>query len=367
MIGLISKRSRQVSGASILSIALVQAAFAQYSPSNFNIESIELYSHPKGIDIPLHIHDIVTLELHWTLYNATFDDYIMVRLDPALQIAHPQGLSLVGESTYDNRYWYCELQLSECGNFQLKGGILYCVLNKLEQGILNKCGILRGTILLMTTLNAKLIGDDINRKFEFLNVNIHQQRAFSSDVEIARVQNYEQVSVPETDLQRTCSWVRPSDGDDALYFTCTIILPVIYQWSRLLVTDNIVRGEAIRINASFIEKDVNDFDKESLVSSDRYNELYNPRGYMLHTKIPSRGEESSDMSRFRYRLEILYRSNHSADDVNGFVGKAVMKNNRYNFQVDDMCYLPPYSTWERIFPYNSSEPELKISWSDLLS
>lgn len=325
----------------------IQSAFAQSSyPANFSIERAEIYKHPKQDNnhtSPIHISDILTVKLHWSLYNATLDNYVALQLDRALQIIQPQTLEIIGRSGDQKPV----LKLATCNEFQLSAGVIFCPLDEVPQKILNEYGTLNGFIHVEATLNSNFIGDGAHRVFEFANANFDQEYAYSADIAIARPENYEKVTIPESKMQRTCSWGLPADGYYDKVFVCTISFPIGYNLSRVLVSDNILRGNARPVGAVFIQEDVNDLKKQTFVSIVRYKETYARRGYEL--RMRPLVDETLDGSKYRYRLAITYESHHGTDDVKGFVGIAKIRSKDYGFE--QKSYLPPFSTWKRIFPH----------------
>lgn len=301
-------------------------------PANFRIDKVEVYEYSKRETTNssrIYMDDFLTVKLHWTLYNATYNQYIRLGIDPALQIVPIRKLDIIGSNANQK-----PLRVAQCSLYDMivrgpKNSRTYKVvilgrLNMVDQSTLDEYGTISGVLRLSAILNPRVIKKERSRKFEVASANFGQISFLSEEVTIIRPQ-----------LQRSCTWIPVPDGARTLFFTCTLTLPTGYQWSKLVLSDEIVRGNATFVSATFIEEDIANQHKPKLVSLSLYDENTS-KNYELRMR-----SLTLDGSRNRYHLEITYQSHPDPDKPRSFVGIAKVTSTHYRFHRES--YLHPYT------------------------
>lgn len=188
-----------------------------------------------------------------------------------------------------------------------------------------------------------------SKKFLFSNANWKQGAIFSADIPIARPEHYERASIPDTQMQRTCSWINTDHerclGQEGRCFTCSIIFPIGIKFSELVLCDYISRGGATPVSALFLQEDVSNLINQTLVPDARYFEVFSRKLYEMQTRPK---HDLFDGTRYRFRIDILYQSHHYADAIEGFVGITRFNSSKYSYEA--RSFLPAYSAWKKIFP-----------------
>jgi len=315
-------------------------------PAEFIIEKADVYKSPKAVTaLPLHISDLLSVELQWSIYNATLGDYVKVYIDAALQPVQFERFNLMGNGV--NR------PIAQCDWFEALPPVFEtplanfkCHIDNVPQQELDFQGTLNGTILFEATLQSRYIGDDVQREFEFKHAG-NERVKYSDSIPIAKPEDNDRL-LPDTELRRICSWLedtRECNPEKGRCFACTLLFPQDDKFSQLAVSDHIIRGNATPLRALFQRERRND-KTQSMVGKERYSENYSINSYTMWQNQSDSLPKSFDGSRFQFRIDIVYQAPSIDSPFEGFVGISSFEDSKQ--QNKTKSFLPSYSAWKKI-------------------
>ncbi len=344
-----SGRFGHLGGATIFSLLVfLHSALALGRPADFAIGKTLLYSYypcklgyytsssyraaEEKYGLYLHMSDILIVDLHWTINNTKKYEVVRINIDPILRVVPLKELYLEADLGTNK----APLRIATCDTVKLATGTIECIISDATQSVKDD---FHGKLRLMTTLDPGFSAYRTSRSLKFNRTFNHNGSSRTKKIAFPSPKYFDKLKLNYINLQRACTWIPPR-GEDR-YFLCTVTLPVGYEWSKAIVTDEILRGNATPVEALFTRKEMTvDKHLERMSEGDYSTAIsYENQQFRLEMKP---GVKLNSW-RYNYKLDIVYKSHNLEDDIYGFVGKAHMSIQGNLDLVERLSYLPPYS------------------------